>query len=91
MTHGYGERLWARTRVLHDRECSDRTCEPHTMGKWYEQAKADLVEKDRAALDNLAKIISENEWNSDMMEPVIAEITATGREVKDLDDADDVV
>jgi hypothetical protein len=89
MSHGYGSRLWARTKVLHDRECSDRTCEPHTMSKWYEQAKAELADKDRAALDNIVTIMSGNEWDSDTTEAIYAEVVGTGREIKPLEGDDD--
>lgn len=82
----YQSMLDARAIELHDRECSSRRCTPDTMGKWYDIARSEAIIRDGKALDNLAKIISENEWNSDMMEPVIAEIVATGREISDVQD-----
>lgn len=87
----FQDMLDRRAIELHDRECGDRTCTPDTMGKWYHIARSEAIIRDGQALDNLARIISENEWNSDMMEPVMTEIVATGREIKDLYDADDVV
>jgi hypothetical protein len=56
------------------------------MGKWRRLAEAEVIEKDRLALDRIAEIISENEWSSDLCEPIIDQVLSTGRVITDADD-----
>lgn len=57
---------------------------PHT------QATADPLPtcSDSDALDRLAELVGSNEWNADLMEPVMGLIRSTGRPILDLDDRD---
>jgi hypothetical protein len=47
------------------------------------KAWADARRDDQAALDAMTTLISENEWDSDMFEPIVDLLRSTGRVIRD--------
>jgi hypothetical protein len=46
------------------------------------KAWADDRRKDQAVLDAMTTLISENEWDSDMFEPIVDLLRSTGRVIR---------
>lgn len=85
----YQEMLDARAIRLHDAECGDRSCEPHTMGKWYHIARSEAIVRDGKALDFIAAALDGTEWDADHLEVIAEVVRGTGRQVRDPNDIDE--
>lgn len=81
----YQEMLDKRAIQLHDAECSERTCTPDTMGKWYKIARSEAIVRDGKALDFIEQVMSGTEWSADTLDVIANIVEATGRKIEGIE------